>query len=381
VNDSLGDPVGDALLREAARRLAACVRDTDTVCRQGGDEFLVALTDVRDDEAVARIAEKVLAALCCAFKIEGHEVTISSSIGIALAPNDGKDFETLLRKADTAMYHAKDAGRNTFRFYDERMNVDSHERMDLRQRIHRGLEREEFQLHYQPLVDLASGRIVGAEALLRWLCPERGLIAPAHFIPIAEESGLIVPLGEWVLHEACRELKAWHALGHAHLSMAVNLSAIQFRRGGLEESLQAALRRTGVPAAALELELTESILLHEADQALAVIQRLKGMGVRLAIDDFGTGYSSLAYLKRLAVDKLKIDQSFVRDMAHDADDAAIVRAVIQMAKSLNLAVLAEGVENAMVADSLRRMNCDLVQGFHFGRPVTAEEFRRLIEGQ
>jgi diguanylate cyclase (GGDEF)-like protein/PAS domain S-box-containing protein len=381
VNDSLGHPVGDALLREAAHRLEACVRDTDTVCRQGGDEFLVALTDVRDDEAVARVAEKVLAALSGAFAVEGHEVTISSSIGIALGPNDGKDFETLLRKADIAMYHAKDAGRNTFRFYNERMNIDSHERMDLRQRIHRGLERDEFQLHYQPLVDLASGRIVGAEALLRWLCPERGLIAPAHFIPVAEESGLIVPLGEWVLHEACRELKVWHAGGHHGMTMAVNLSAIQFRRGGLEASLQAALDLTGVPASALELELTESILLHEADQALAVIQRLKGMGVRLAIDDFGTGYSSLAYLKRLAVDKLKIDQSFVRDMAHDPDDAAIVRAVIQMAKSLNLAVLAEGVETALVADRLRLMECDLVQGFHFGHPVTAAEFRCLIEGQ
>jgi diguanylate cyclase (GGDEF)-like protein/PAS domain S-box-containing protein len=378
VNDSLGHPVGDALLRDAARRLEACVRETDTVCRQGGDEFLVVLTDVKENEAVARIAEKMLAALTQVFKIETHEVMISCSVGIAIGPDDGKDFETLLRKADTAMYHAKDDGRNTFRFYDERMNVDSHERMELRQRIHRGLERDEFQLYYQPLVDLQSGRIVGAEALLRWLCPERGLIAPAHFIPIAEESGLIVPLGEWVLHEACRELKAWHLLGHPHLSMAVNLSAIQFRRGGLEDSLRLALERTGVPASALELELTESILLHEADQALAVIQRLKGMGVRLAIDDFGTGYSSLAYLKRLAVDKLKIDQSFVRDMAHDSDDAAIVRAIIQMAKSLNLSVLAEGVETAQVAEGLRQLECDLVQGFHFGRPVTSEEFRRLI---
>ncbi|MEW6165350.1 MAG: PAS domain S-box protein [Pseudomonadota bacterium] len=378
VNDSFGHPVGDALLRDAARRLESCVRDTDTVSRQGGDEFLVALTDIRDDEAVARIAEKILSVLAQVFLVEGHEVMISASIGIALAPDDGKDFETLLRKADVAMYHAKDDGRNTFRFYNERMNVDSHERMDLRQRIHRGLERGEFRLHYQPLIDLASGRIVGAEALLRWLCPDHGLIAPAHFIPVAEESGLIVPLGEWVLHEACRELKVWHAGGNADLMMAVNLSAIQFRRGGLEDSLLAALAQTGVPATSLELELTESILLHEADQALAVIQRLKGMGVRLAIDDFGTGYSSLAYLKRLAVDKLKIDQSFVRDMAHDADDAAIVRAVIQMAKSLNLSVLAEGVETALVADRLRQLECDMVQGFHFGHPVTAEEFRRLI---
>jgi diguanylate cyclase (GGDEF)-like protein/PAS domain S-box-containing protein len=378
VNDSFGHQAGDLLLREAARRLRACVRDTDTVSRQGGDEFLVALTDIRDDEAAATIAEKTLDALARPYDVDGHEATISASIGIALSPDDGSDFEALLRKADVAMYHAKDAGRNAFRFYNERMNVDSHERLELRQRIHHGLERGEFRLYYQPLVDLASGRVVGAEALLRWLCPERGLIAPAHFIPIAEESGLIVPLGEWVLHEACRELKAWHALGHAQLSMAVNLSAIQFRRGGLEDSLRAALQQSGVPASALELELTESILLHEADQALDVIGRLKGMGVRLAIDDFGTGYSSLSYLKRLAVDKLKIDQSFVRDMAHDPDDAAIVRAVIQMAKSLNLAVLAEGVETEQVAAGLRELACDLAQGYHFGHPVAAEEFRRLI---
>lgn len=379
VNDSYGHPVGDILLRDVAHRLEASVRDTDTVCRQGGDEFLIALTDIRDEESVAHIAEKIMTSLALPFLADGHELLISSSIGIALSPDDGKDFETLLRKADVAMYHAKDAGRNTFRFFNERMNVDSHERLELRHRLHRGLDRGEFLLHYQPLIDLASGRIVGAEALVRWLCPDHGLIAPAHFIPVAEESGLIVPLGDWVLHEACRELKVWHELhGSEKLMMAVNLSAIQFRRGGLEDSLRAALRLTGIPATALELELTESILLHEADQALAVIQRLKGMGVRLAIDDFGTGYSSLAYLKRLAVDKLKIDQSFVRDMAHDKDDEAIVRAVIQMAKSLNLAVLAEGVENAEVADGLRHLECDMVQGYHFGRPVTAEEFRRLI---
>ena len=380
VNDSYGHPVGDILLRDVARRLEASVRDTDTVCRQGGDEFLIALTDIRDEEDVARIAEKVMTSLALPFLADGHELMISSSIGITLSPDDGKDFETLLRKADIAMYHAKDAGRNTFRFFNERMNIDSHERLELRNRLHRGLDRGEFILHYQPLIDLASGRIVGAEALVRWMCPDRGLIAPVHFISVAEESGLIVPLGDWVLHEACRELKVWHdLLGCEKLMMAVNLSAIQFRRGGLEDSLRAALRITGIPAASLELELTESILLHEADQALAVIQRLKGMGVRLAIDDFGTGYSSLAYLKRLAVDKLKIDQSFVRDMAQDKDDAAIVRAVIQMAKSLNLSVLAEGVETAQVADGLRDLECDMVQGYHFGRPVTAEEFRRLIE--
>lgn len=379
VNDSYGHPVGDILLRDVACRLEAAVRDTDTVCRQGGDEFLVALTDISTEEDVVCVTEKIMVSLALPFLADGHELMISSSIGIAMSPDDGKDFDTLLRKADIAMYHAKDAGRNTFRFFNERMNTDSQERLELRHRLHRGLDRGEFLLHYQPLVDLASGCVVGAEALVRWLCPDHGLIAPVHFITIAEESGLIVPLGDWVLHEACRELKRWHEIrGNQTLMMAVNLSAIQFRHGGLEDSLRAALRITGIPAASLELELTESILLHEADQALAVIQRLKEMGVRLAIDDFGTGYSSLAYLKRLAVDKLKIDQSFVRDMAHDKDDAAIVRAVIQMAKSLNLVVLAEGVEDARVANDLRHLACDMVQGYHFGRPVTAEAFRRLI---
>ncbi|MDK9701778.1 MAG: PAS domain S-box protein [Sulfuritalea sp.] len=378
VNDAFGHPVGDALLRDAAQRLLDCVRDSDTISRHGGDEFLVVLTDLQNSEVPARIAAKIMAVLGEPFHIDDHEATISASVGIAVYPEDGAVFDELLKKADIAMYHAKEAGRNAFRFYTERMNADAQERIDLHSRLRRALDRGEFVLHYQPLIDLKSGRIVGGEALLRWQSPERGLIEPEQFITAAEHSGLIVPLGEWVLQEACRELAHWHAQGYLDLSMAVNISAIQFRRGDVEETVLRALAAAGATPAALELELTESILIDGAEQVLAAIRRLQAIGVRLAIDDFGSGYSSLAYLKRFAVDKLKIDQSFVRDIVSDQDDAAIVRAVIQMARSLNLKVLAEGVESEAVAEQLRAMDCDLVQGYHFGRPMPAAEFRDLI---
>jgi diguanylate cyclase (GGDEF)-like protein/PAS domain S-box-containing protein len=378
VNDTFGHPVGDALLRDAAQRLLACVRDSDTISRHGGDEFLVVLTDLQNSEVPAQIAGKIMVALGQPFHIDTHEAAISASVGIAVYPEDGAGFDELLKKADTAMYHAKEAGRNAFRFYTERMNADAQERLDLHSHLRRALERKEFVLYYQPLFDLRSGRIVGGEALVRWQDPEQGLVAPGLFIPAMEHSGLIVPLGEWVLREACAELAHWHAQGCPQLSMAVNISAIQFRRGDVEDTVRRALDASGAPPASLELELTESILIDGAEQVLATIRTLQALGVRLAIDDFGTGYSSLAYLKRFAVDKLKIDQSFVRDIVTDQDDAAIVRAVIQMARSLNLHVLAEGVETEAVADELRAMDCDLVQGYHFGRPMPAAEFRRLI---
>jgi diguanylate cyclase (GGDEF)-like protein/PAS domain S-box-containing protein len=378
VNDSFGHPAGDALLRDAAQRLLACMRDSDTISRHGGDEFLVVLTDLQDSEVPAQIAAKIMATLGEPFQIETHEATISASVGIAVYPEDGVGFDELLQKADTAMYHAKEAGRNAFRFYTERMNADAQERLDLHGRLRRALERDEFVLYYQPVVDLKSGQVVGGEALVRWASPDRGLVAPGQFIPAAEHSGLIVPLGEWVLQEACRELAHWHAQGCPQLSLSVNISSIQFRRGDVEETVLRALSASGASPAALELELTESILIDGAEQVLATIGRLQTLGVRLAIDDFGTGYSSLAYLKRFAVDKLKIDQSFVRDIVTDRDDAAIVRAVIQMAASLDLKVVAEGVETEAVAAELRAMHCDLVQGYHFGRPMPAADFRRLI---
>ncbi len=378
VNDSFGHPVGDALLRDAAQRLLACVRDSDTISRHGGDEFLVVLTDLNSSEVPAQIAGKIMAVLGQPFHVDDHEARISASVGIAVYPEDGTGFDELLKKADTAMYHAKQAGRNAFRFYTQRMNADVQERLDLHSRLRSALELEEFVLYYQPLVDLKNGRIVGGEALLRWKSPGHGLIAPESFIAAAEHSGLSVPLGEWVLQEACRELARWHAEGHPQLSMAVNISAIQFRRGDVEETVLRALVASGATPAALELELTESILIDGAEQVLGTIRRIQALGVRLAIDDFGTGYSSLAYLKRFAVDKLKIDQSFVRDIETDQDDAAIVRAVIQMARSLDLKVVAEGVESEAVAEQLRAMQCDLVQGYHFGRPMPAAEFRLLI---
>ena len=289
VNDSFGHPVGDALLRDAAQRLLACVRDSDTISRHGGDEFLVVLTDLQSSEVPAQIAGKIMAALGQPFRIETHEAAISASVGIAVYPEDGSSFDQLLKKADTAMYHAKEAGRNAFRFYTERMNADAQERLDLHSRLRRALERDEFVLYYQPLVDLTNGRIVGGEALVRWQDPGQGLVAPGHFIPAAEHSGLIVPLGEWVLREACAELAHWHALGHVGLSMAVNISSIQFRRGDVEETVRRALDASGAAPASLELELTESILIDGADQVLATIRRLQALGVRLAIDDFGTG--------------------------------------------------------------------------------------------
>ncbi len=378
VNDSLGHPVGDRLLREAAQRLCECVREMDTVGRHGGDEFLIVLTELRDNDAVTRVAEYVLAAMSVPFSLDGHDVAISCSVGVAIFPADGRNFDELLKKSDIAMYHAKEAGRNAFRYYTERMNIDALERLDLQNRLRRGLEQGEFVLHYQPVVELATNRIVGAEALVRWNSPDGGLVAPGRFIPVAEECGLIVPLGDWVLGEACRQLRRWHDAGHARLYMAVNLSAIQFRRGSVEESVIRALRDSGADPGSLELELTESILLQGAEHVLASVRQLKGLGVRLSIDDFGTGYSSLAYLKRFAVDKLKIDQSFVRDLPADADNAAIVRAVIQMATSLNLRVVAEGVESEQAVQHLRELQCDYVQGYHLGRPVPADEFRALI---
>ncbi|MCF8179490.1 MAG: PAS domain S-box protein [Sulfuritalea sp.] len=379
VNDTFGHLVGDTLLRDAAQRLLACVRDSDTVSRHGGDEFLVVLTDLNSSEVPAQIAAKIMETLGEPFHIDAHEAVISASVGIAVYPDDGADFDELLKKADTAMYHAKDSGRNVFRFYTQRMNADAQERLDLHGRMRRALERTEFVLHYQPLIDLKTGRIVGGEALVRWQSPEQGLVAPGQFIPAAEHSGLIVPLGEWVLAEACRELAHWQKAGCSQLSMAVNISSIQFRRGDVEQTVRQALAASGATPSMLELELTESILIDDAEQVLATIRQLQALGVRLAIDDFGTGYSSLSYLKRFAVDKLKIDQSFVRDIVSDPEDAAIVRAVVQMARSLGLNVVAEGVETEAVAAGLLALECDLAQGYYFGRPMPAEEFRRLIQ--
>jgi diguanylate cyclase (GGDEF)-like protein/PAS domain S-box-containing protein len=373
INDTLGHPVGDALLVQIARRLRECVRDTDTICRPGGDEFLIALTDVRSLPAISALAGKILEALARPFTVGAHELTNTLSIGIAVWPDDGTDFDTLLKKADTALFQAKAAGRNVSRFFTEQMNVESLERFEIRTALHRALENKEFLLHYQPQIDLASGRVIGVEALLRWNRGGTELIPPARFIPAAEDSGLIVPIGDWVLHEACAQAVRWQAQGMPPLTIAVNLSAVQFRRGQLEPTVSHGLAHSGLDPSLLELELTESLLLEDAEEVLASAQRLKSLGVHLSIDDFGTGYSSLAYLKRFKVDKLKIDQSFVRDIATDPDDAAIVRAIISMARSLKLKVIAEGVETEEIARYLGVFQCDEVQGYHYARPMPAAQ--------
>jgi len=372
INDTLGHPVGDQLLQQLAQRLRECVRDTDTISRQGGDEFLIALTDIDDLDAVSQVATKVLDALGAPFQIESHELAVTLSMGVAVWPDDGQDFDALLQRADTAMYQAKAAGRNTYRFYTAEMNAQALEHLQLRTALHRALANQEFVLHYQPQIDLASGQVVGVEALLRWQRSAGELVPPARFIPAAEESGLIVPIGEWVLHEACAQAMRWQAAGLPELTVAVNLSAVQFRRGDLQRSVTQALTQSGLEPARLELELTESLLLDDAEQVLETVRRFKALGVCLSIDDFGTGYSSLAYLKRFAVDKLKIDQSFVRDIVSDPDDAAIVRAIISMARSLKLKVIAEGVESEDIARILSLYHCHEAQGYHFARPMPAD---------
>ena len=378
INDSLGHAIGDALLQEVAKRLGECVRETDTISRQGGDEFLILLPDLADAEATAPVLVKIIERLQEPYHADGNELATSVSIGIALYPDDGQDFETLLKKADTAMYRAKDAGGNIYRFFDEKMNVDAVEHLSMRNGLRRALENGEFVLHYQPQIDLVSGRVVGAEALIRCQHPELGMVPPQRFIPIAEESRMIVPIGEWVLGEACRQAAQWRRQGLPPLLMAVNLSAVQFKRGDLEQTVINALERSGHEPGQLELELTESILIGNTASVLATVTRLKALGVTVSIDDFGTGYSSLSYLKRFAVDKLKIDQSFVRDLATDPEDTAIVLAIIQMAKSLGLTTIAEGVETEAILKRLKLFQCDQAQGYYFARPMPAEDFAAFV---
>ncbi len=381
INDTLGHVAGDEFLKEVARRLRQSVRDSDTISRQGGDEFLLVLRDLPDTEVVSAVIMKIMDRLQDPYQLGTHEVSSSASIGVAIAPADGRDFETLRKKADLAMYRSKEAGRNAWHYFDPTMDADASEHLLLRNGLRRALERQEFRLHYQPQYELASGRLIGAEALIRWQHPELGLLPPGRFIAVAEESGLIVPMGDWVLREACRQLRQWEQAGLALPGVSVNLSAIQFRRGNLEASVRAALQASELAPARLELELTESILIQNVESVLASVQRLKQLGVQLAIDDFGTGYSSLSYLKRFAIDRLKIDRSFVRDLATDADDAAIVRAIIQMAHSLNLRTLAEGVETEDMRARLQSFGCDEVQGYLYGRPLPAEEFEQLLRAR
>ncbi|SMB31231.1 Sensory box/GGDEF family protein (fragment) [Sterolibacterium denitrificans] len=379
INDTLGHPVGDGLIKKIADTLRDCVRTTDTIARLGGDEFLIILANVIDPEIISTIATKVQETLGTTFKVQGHDLTTSVSIGIAVYPEDGKDFDSLLKKADTALYKAKASGRNTYQFYTEQMNNEAVEYLKIRNGLRQALINDEFLLHYQPQINLADGKVVGVEALIRWRHPEMGILQPGRFIAIAEESGLIVPMGDWALKHACQQAVEWRKAGLPPIVVAVNLSAIQFQRGDIEKSVVQALNESGHDPQYLELELTESILVQDIEKTLEILKRLKSMGIKLSIDDFGTGYSSLSYLKRFDVDKLKIDQSFVRDMASDKNDAAIVHAIIQMARSLNLQVIAEGVEDETLVAMLHGQHCDEAQGYHFARPMAAAAFVEYME--
>lgn len=372
INDSLGHSVGDLLLQEVASRLKTCTRDQDTVARLGGDEFLIVLGDVKDTIDVVVVAERFMDAMTARFDIQGHSLSIGCSIGISVFPDNGSDTETLIKHADSAMYCAKENGRNGFTFFTADMNQQALERLKLENALRQALDKDELFLVYQPQMDLASGKLLGLEALLRWKHPELGLVPPDRFIRIAETSGLILPIGEWVLKTACQQARKWRDQGFK-VPIAVNVSAVQFRHESFCEKVQTVLHKSGIAAEYLELELTESVLLSNADLTLSVLQNLKEMGVSLAIDDFGTGYSSLSYLRRFPVSKLKIDRSFIRDVDANQEDAAITTAIISMAKSLNLTVIAEGVENERQMAFLRERQCGGIQGYYFSRPLGVEE--------
>ncbi|MEW6313352.1 MAG: EAL domain-containing protein [Pseudomonadota bacterium] len=381
INDSLGHEVGDQLLLQVSQRLQNCVRSSDTISRQGGDEFLIMLPEIENAEAAAHVASKLLESMSMPFHIGDSEIHLTISIGISIYPDDGKDITTLIKQADTAMYHAKENGRDNYQFFAQEMTVRATERLSLESKLRRALERGEFLLHYQPQVDIPSGHIIGVEALIRWSHPEMGMISPARFIPVAEDSGLIVPIGEWVMHEACRQNRAWQDAGLPKLSVSVNLSALQFRNKNLPRTVTHALEQAQLDPSCLELEITESIIMQGAEKTISALQELKNMGIKLSIDDFGTGYSSLNYLRRFPIDRLKIDQSFIRDITHNPDDAAIIRAIISLGKSLKLKIIAEGVETREQLAFLQNHDCDELQGYYFSRPLPAEECAQMLREQ
>ncbi len=391
INDSLGHHIGDQLLKTIAERINRCVRDTDSVARfgaeeesawvsrLGGDEFTVLLTDLVKPQDAVLVAQRIIDAIPKPLSIEEHELYVTTSIGISIFPHDGQDAATLVKNADSAMYEAKSKGRNNYQFYKKTLHEVSCERLSLEADLRKALERDEFLLHYQPQLDIRTGRIIGAEALLRWINPSRGMVSPGDFIPLAEDSGLIIPLTEWVIQTACQQNKAWQTVGLNPLRVAVNLSGQQFSQQKVAAATQKALRASGLDAKFLEVELTESTLMTNKDVVREILEELKALGLTIAIDDFGTGYSSLAYLKTFPIDTLKIDRTFVRDISSNPNDAAITRAIVAMAQSLELNVVAEGVETEAQLNFLQDLGCNDYQGFFFSRPLPADEFIELLK--
>ncbi|HEY6451174.1 MAG TPA: EAL domain-containing protein [Steroidobacteraceae bacterium] len=380
INDSLGHHAGDQLLQEVARRLISVVRDVDTVARLGGDEFIVVLSPVTSRQDAEVVARRVIATMEPAMELQGVTIHASPSIGIALFPDDGTTVETLIAHADAAMFAAKQRGRNCVQCYAPGMHAGTHDKVRLESELHSALAQQQFVLYYQPKVDTMSGTFYSAEALIRWQHPERGLVSPADFIPLAEECGLIGPIGEWVLREACRQGRAWQQLGLSPIRIAVNVAASQFRAGDLVETVRRALSDAGLEARYLEIELTESAVMSDAEESIKTLKRLSDMGVLVSVDDFGTGYSSMSYLRRFPIDQLKIDRSFLSEMTAQSDDASIVGAIVSLAHNLRLKVVAEGVETLAQLDLLKTLGCDQYQGYQFSPPVPAAEFELLMRG-
>ncbi len=378
INDTLGHDVGDELLRQVARRLSDCVRIEDTIARQGGDEFIVLLDSLEDGRAASLVAQKVLNALRQPFPLGATEQHVSGSVGIAVYPEDGRDAQTLMKNADTAMFHGKSLGKNTYQYFTSQMNIAVKRRMTLESALRRAVMQKDFVLHYQPQINLETGEVIAVEALVRWKTEDSGTVMPGDFIPLAEETGLINEIGEWVLREGCRQAKEWQDQGLAPRRMAVNLSARQFTDRGFLDMVTRVLADTRLDPASLELEITESQVMRQTEGVITLLNRLSKMGVQLAIDDFGTGYSSLSYLKRLPIQKLKIDQSFIRDITVDPNDTAIVVAIINMARSLDLETIAEGVETAGQLALLRSKGCRIGQGFFFAAPLAAQALYPLL---
>jgi diguanylate cyclase (GGDEF)-like protein len=382
VNDSLGHNAGDELLKTIAKRMSECIRATDTVVRLGGDEFVIVLSDQpKNADTISETVRKLQAAISAPIRLEGHDVTVTVSIGIASYPDDGDDVDTLLGNADAAMYRAKEIGRDNFQFYTPALNTKVHNKFLLQEELRAAVARAEFVLHYQPQVDLRTGRVFAVEALVRWNHPRLGLVPPLKFIPIAEESGLIVPIGDWVLNEACRQNKAWQDSGLPPMAVCINVSARQFKERNLVARVANALTQTGLDAKYLEIEVTESLIMQNLDLAIATMNDLQRLGVPLSIDDFGTGYSSLSALKTFPVSRLKIDKSFIDGLLANENDKAVTSAVISLGQKLNLRVIAEGVENDAQAALLRNINCDEMQGYLFSKPLPAEGVEELLKAR